>query len=164
MKKRLITLAVLAITLTGTLTGCSSDKLYENDKVILSDANAFMISDCSEEINGQSMKASISKVKGMNEIWTYEADKDMTLDVSYLLKATKGEAKLVLITPDKTVTNIVEATSESKMDGTVPGVLELKKGHNVIKFVAKKDTAAEFEINIPVGEFKKMEMEVDVDK
>ena len=94
----------------------------------------------------------------MDTIWTYEADKDMELDMKYLLNVTSGKLKLVLITPDSSVTNLIEATKESDMLDYSINTLKIKKGINRIKIVADKNTSLKFNISIPNGEFKELGM------
>ncbi|WP_308780268.1 hypothetical protein [uncultured Clostridium sp.] len=48
-----------------------------------------------------------NKIEGLDIIWTYEADKDMELDMKYLLNVTSGKVKLVLISADNSVTSLI---------------------------------------------------------
>ena len=94
----------------------------------------------------------------MDTIWTYESDKNIELDITYLLNVKSGKLKLVLITPDGSITNLIEVTKESDVLDYATNTLQIKKGLNRIKIVADKNTSLEFDISIPNGEFKELGM------
>ena len=152
---------VVFIVLTIVLSGCSKNymtSIYNDNKKISSDTNSFNLDVEEQNIKGQEFNGLIKKIEGMDTIWTYEADKDMELDMKYLLNVTSGKLKLVLITPDSSVTNLIEATKESDMLDYSINTLKIKKGINRIKIVADKNTSLKFNISIPNGEFKELGM------
>lgn len=93
------------------------------------------------------------KMTGMDTIWKYHADEDRTLQMHYDLNVTNGKAKLVLITPDDTITPLAEQDSAGQApettvssDTETPSAestteLNLKKGVNRIRIVCEKGTA-----------------------
>ena len=106
------------------------------------------------------------KMTGMDTIWKYQADKDMTLQMHYNLKVTAGKAKLVLITPDDTIVTLTEQDSSTSQEYAEQGQettansnteasdtestaeLTLKKGTNRIKIVCEKGTAFSLSFHI----------------
>ncbi|MGL5149836.1 MAG: hypothetical protein ACRC7N_04580 [Clostridium sp.] len=79
---------------------------------------------------------------------------DKEFPISYLFKVTNGRLKLVLVTPDGVVTDIIETSKDSDLRDYATSSLNLKKGTNKVKLVADKDTSFEYKIIIPYGNFK----------
>ncbi len=93
------------------------------------------------------------KMTGMDTIWKYQADKDMTLQMHYNLKVTAGKAKLVLITPDDTIVTLTEQettaySNTETLDTESTAELTLKKGTNRLKIVCEKGTAFSLSFHI----------------
>ncbi|MDU1315414.1 MAG: hypothetical protein E6940_15435 [Clostridium septicum] len=152
---------VAFIVLAMVLGGCSKNhmtSIYSDNEKISSNTNSFNLYIEKQNIEGRKFNGVIKKIEGMDTIWTYESDKDMELDMTYLLNVISGKVKLVLIEPDSSVTNIIEATKESDVIDYATNILRIKKGLNRIKIVADKNTSLEFDISIPNGEFKELGM------
>lgn len=58
----------------------------------------------------------------------YESSSDLDLKVPYFLSVKSGKAKIVLISPDNTVINLVENTNKATMKGTASLTVPIKKG------------------------------------
>lgn len=152
---------VAFIVLAMVLGGCSKNhmtSIYSDNEKISSNTNSFNLYIEKQNIEGRKFNGVIKKIEGMDTIWIYESDKDMELDMTYLLNVISGKVKLVLIEPDSSVTNIIEATKESDVIDYATNILRIKKGLNRIKIVADKNTSLEFDISIPNGEFKELGM------
>lgn len=152
---------VVFMVLAMILGGCSKNymtSIYNDNEKISSNTNSFNLDIEKQNIEGQEFSGSIKKIEGMDTIWIYESDKDIELDMTYLLNVTSGKLKLVLITPDGSVTNLIEATKESDVLDYAINTLQVKKGINRIKMVANKNTSLKFNISIPSGEFKELGM------
>ena len=132
--------------------------IYNDNEKISSNTNSFNLDIEKQNIEGQKFNGVIKKIEGMDTIWTYESDKNMELDMTYLLNVISGKVKLVLIAPDSSVTNLIEVTKESDVIDYATNTLQIKKGFNRIKIVADKNTSFEFDISIPNGEFKELGM------
>lgn len=76
--------------------------------------------------------------------------------MTYILNVTRGKLKLVLISPDNSVTDLIETTNKSDLDDYATNKLQIKKGLNRIKIVAGSNTSVEFSITIPSGEFEEL--------
>lgn len=149
------------IALAMMLVGCSKNymgSVYNNNDKIASDSNSYNLNIEDQNVDGQNFIGIIKNIEGMDTIWTYEADKDMELDMTYLLKVSSGKFKLVLISPDKSVTNIIEMTRESDVTDYATSTLKIKKGLNRIKMVGGHNTSVEFNISITEGDFQELGM------
>lgn len=152
---------MIFIVLSIVLVGCSKnhiDSVYNDNEKISSNTNSFNLDVDKQSIDGQEFKGVIKKIEGMDTIWTYESNKDMELDMTYLLNVASGKLKLVLISPDNSVTTLIERSKESEVVDCATNTLQIKKGLNRIKLVANKNTRIEFNIIIPNGEFKELGM------
>ena len=152
---------LIFIFLTILLVGCSKNNInsiYNDNEKIASDINIYKLNIKEQSIEGQEFKGVIKKMEGLDTIWTYEADKDMELDMKYLLNVTSGKVKLVLISPDNSVTSLIERSKGSEVADYATNVLQIKKGLNTMKIVAKDNASFEFDIRIPKGEFKELSM------
>ena len=152
---------VIFIVLSMVLVGCTKNhmtSIYNNNEEISSDTNSFNLDIVEQSIDGQEFKGVINKIEGMDTIWTYESDEDIELDMTYLLTVISGKLKLVLISPDNSVTTLIETNNKSDVVDFATNTLQIKKGINRIKMVAGKNTSLEFNINIPNGEFEELGM------
>ncbi|SFJ21878.1 hypothetical protein SAMN02910355_1608 [Terrisporobacter glycolicus] len=152
---------MIFIVLSMVLVGCSKNYItyiYNDNEKISSNTNSFNLDVDKQSIDGQEFKGVIKKIEGMDTIWTYESDKDIELDMTYLLNVVSGKLKLVLISPDSSVTTLIERNKESEVVDYATNTLQIKKGLNRIKIVANKNTSIEFNIIIPKGEFKELGM------
>lgn len=150
----------MCILLVLILSGCSNNSmntLYSNDKKIASDSNSFNLNSDKQSIDGQAYNGKL-EFEGMDTLWKYKADKDYKIDISYLLSVAKGKAKLVLIYPDGTVTNIEENTDKAKPNELSTTSLTLLKGENRIKLVGANKAQIDLEVKISEGEFEKLGM------
>lgn len=159
--------AAILILLSALLIGCSKNSMtyiydnyitsiYDDNEKISSTTNSYSLNGIEQSINGQQFRANIKRIEGMDTIWTYESDEDRELNMTYLISVTSGKLKLVLISPDNSVTNIIERTNQLNMSNYDTNTLHIKKGVNRIKLVADKDTSAELDITIPDGKLKKL--------
>lgn len=153
MKKALAVVFIMMLVLTG----CSMGAIYSNEKKIASDNNSYNLDVKEQKIDGNKFTGNIA-FEGMDTIWKYQAEKDSLIDITYLIKLTAGKAKLVLISPDGDVVNIVETTDKSDLMEASTTSLSLKKGENRIKLVAADNAKISFEIGIEVGDFLELGM------
>lgn len=108
------------------LTGCSMGLIYSNQKKIASDNNSYNLDVKEQQIDEHKFTGNI-EFEGMDTIWKYHAREDSLIDITYLIKLTKGKAKLVRISPDRDVVDIVESTDKSDLMEALTSPLSLKK-------------------------------------
>lgn len=149
----------VALVSVCVLTGCTVSSIYSNEDKIISGTNTFNLSEEEQTIEGQKFIAEV-QFGGMDTIWICEAGADYEVDIDYSLDLSEGKAKLVLISADGTIADIVESEFEeedtSEKIGTM--TLSLKKGENRIKLIAIDKSEVSFEIEIEDGEFYKLGM------
>lgn len=157
MKKNICVIMMLIVFVF--MTGCSAkdiQAIYDDNQRISSTSNTYNLINSNSEIKGQQITGEFEKMEGMDTVWTYQAEEDMELEMTYLLNITKGKMKFVLISPDDSITNIVEMTKDSPVKDYAVSNLKIKKGKNRIKLVGGVDTSSSFEIKIPEGDFEEL--------
>lgn len=113
------------------------DKIYDNDKAIAGkDLGSTGIA-----LNFQKSKNSISSKKwhynGTYSLLILNTSADSSISYHYKNYLKSGKLKLVLISPDKTVTTLFEQNSQTSQVDERKDVIPLKKGRNCIKVVAQ---------------------------
>lgn len=152
--KGLLAMLVLTLGVSACTPGALTD-VYEDEEKIASDSNAYSRINSVLHISDQGYEASFGRFKGMETIWTYDAEKEQAIEFQYLISVESGRLKLVLITPDGAVTTLVEITSETTMEEAQYGVIQVTKGENRIKIVGEDVENADIELTIYSGEFQK---------
>lgn len=158
MKRKYVGILVLVAMLA---TGCSNNyitSIYNSDDKISSSTNSYNLDGVAQSIEGEKFVGQVEKFEGMDTIWTYEATEDMELEIKYLLNAMKGSVKLVLISPDGSLTNVIERSDNATFTDYATSIMKIKKGTNTLKMVGSKDCSINFEITAPCGEFKQLGM------
>ena len=146
-------LFLVAILITSCIDIAS---IYDSDKQISSTSNVYNLVNITQAIEGEKFIGEIEKFEGMYTIWSYEATEDMELEITYLLNASKGKVKLVLISPDDSLTNVIERSENATFNDYATSTMQIKKGTNRLKMVAGKDCSIKFDIAIPCGKFKEI--------
>lgn len=155
-KKIIAFIAMTTITIS-LLIGCSNnmDKIYNDNSKIANEYDTFGLDKSDETIESGIYKGKL-KLSGSGTIWAYESSSDINLKVPYLLSVKSGKAKIVLISPNNTVLNLVENTDKATMKGTTSLTLPIKKGTNRIKLVGYKKADIDIKLHIEKGTFEKI--------
>ena len=154
MKRSKLLFVMIAVILA--LAGCAlilQVDVYDDEEALARTSNTYRIIGKSVRIVNQNCVGSMQRFEGMNTLWTSTVSNDGSIDITYKLSVSGGKLKLVLITPDDTVTTLVETTPDTTMEdyGTIS--VEVKKGDNRIKLVGSGVEKLNFDITIPIGEF-----------
>jgi hypothetical protein len=155
--KRIVFIA-MTFMIISLLIGCGKntmDKVYNDSSKIASVSDTFGLDESKETIESGIYKGSL-KLSGGGTIWTYESSSDLDLKAPYFLSVKSGRAKIVLISPDNTVINLVENTNKATMKGTASLTVPIKKGNNRIKVVGYEKADIDIELHIEKGTFKKI--------
>ncbi|GAA4653148.1 hypothetical protein GCM10023142_02860 [Anaerocolumna aminovalerica] len=155
--KKLVSIVAIALLV---LTGCTSNlmnSIYNNEEKITSDTNSYNLNEAEQKIEEQKFSGTI-EFEGMDTIWTFNSEEDTEIDMTYLFKVSRGKAKLVLISPDETLTTLIETTKNSDAKDYAVNQIPIKKGLNRIKLVAANNAKIEFDININYGTFDELGM------
>lgn len=142
----MIGLAVAFINLPRT-------NLYNSDKKLAADFNTYNLAHANENVDDHKITGKFETFEGMIKLWELEAEEDAEITMEYTLHVTKGNVKLVLISPDGTVSTLVEKTGESPDDGADSLKVPVKAGENRIKIVGDKNSGVEFELSMDEGKF-----------
>ena len=132
--------------------------IYNSVEKISSSTNSFNLDGANQIIDGDKFVGKVEKFEGMDTIWTYEATEDMELEITYLLNPMKGYVKLVLISPDNSLTDVIERSDKATFNDYATSTVQIQKGTNKLKMVGSKGCSVEFEITIPCGEFNPLGM------
>lgn len=155
--KKLVSIVVIV---TLVLTGCSSNRMssiYNNEEKIVSETNSYNLNEADQSIEEQKLSGLV-EFEGMDTIWTFDSEEDTKIDMTYMFKVTNGKAKLVLVSPDDTLTTLVETTKDSEVNDDTVNQISVKKGLNRIRLVAANNAKIEFDINIDYGTFDEIGM------
>lgn len=115
------------IVTKGFLNNNKGKLFYDDSKIIESTDNySFLIRNGLSMNNETNLKFNFS---GINSIWSLSANNENELKITYNSKITSGEFKVLLITSEKKIIDILENNSEGVKDLTLP------KGENIIKIV-----------------------------
>lgn len=156
-RKRIIFIAIIII-IVSLFIGCGNsavNNIYNDNNKIKSEADTFSLNESEETIESGVYKGKL-KLSGSGTIWTYESNEDIDLKVPYTLSVKNGKAKIVLISPDNKVINLVENTNKATIDGTTSLTVPIKKGDNRIKVVGYEKADIDIELHIEKGTFKKI--------
>lgn len=149
---------LLSITITATvlilLTGCSANmnKIYSDNKKIASEDDSYTLNKSVTNLENGTFTGSF-KLSGSLTLWSYDSDKDDNLQVPYNLSVKSGKAKLVLITPDNEVVDLVENSKNAAISEDTTINVPLKKGNNRIRLIGYKQSSIHLNMKIDKGEF-----------
>lgn len=153
-KVRLLGLLVAA----SFLIGCGQNPMaaiYDNDSKIASEGNSYnYYRDVKQDFDESDFTASVRGMDGMDTIWSYDCDSDSEIQINFDMANNVGDVKLVLISPDGELKTILECTNEETFEGSKS--LNIKKGENRIKVVARDKAKFDVSLNIDKGSFERM--------
>ena len=155
MKKLIISSCILCAVI---FSGCElhiMNSIYSNENKISSETNSFTLNDNNQIINDQEYEGKIN-FEGMDTIWTFNAEEESEVEISYVLSVNKGSAKLVLIKSDGTLETLIESSSKAPNDNATSTKLSLKKGEHRIKLVAKNDAEIDLQFKASKGKINKI--------
>lgn len=153
MKKKIRILSILLIVILS-ISGCILNlgkKIYDNEKILVKDYDSFNLVQSKQHIEDGTLCGSADIMEGMGTIWKFTATDNTDVSISYHIEVSSGKAKLVLISPDDTVTTLTEVTPDSVAEGKTKDTFQVGKGKNRIKLVGGKNTKVNYEISIDKG-------------
>lgn len=124
---------LLVLALVSCLSGCSHAGLaQENDYT-----NKDKITSAYNQYNYQLRDGTITETEadftfdftGTDRLWTITAQEDTEIKCLYEAQITDGKFKMVLITPEKNISSVLEGSSAATV------ILKLHEGENVVKIV-----------------------------
>lgn len=139
------------------LTGCSGNPmaaLYDNESAIVSDSNSYNLDGLTQQIEDDTLEITVEKMEGMDTIWSFEADYEAEISMTYRISLESGKLKLVLISPDGDLTTLAECSPDMGLNGE--SIIPIEPGVNRIKVVTDEDTKFTLDLSIPEGELREL--------
>ena len=150
--KRIAVSLMAAVTMLCSACASSVDAVYNSHVKISGPSNTYNLNNDVQTIDDQDYEG-VMEFGGMGTVWTYDASAEEEIDISYQLSVSEGDAKLVMISPDGTLTILVENTSQSQQEEIEAVNVKIQKGENRIKLVATDQSKLELLLSAEVGEF-----------
>ncbi len=135
------------------LTGCAtrSSAAYFDEKAIAAQTDTYALTHWSTERDALTLSGG-GVVAGTLTLWAMDAERetDVTIDASFAVAA--GRAKLVFISPDGTVTTLLERTPNAPDSGDSVLTFTALSGMNRVKLVAENNTELTLRLAFSGGE------------
>lgn len=129
----LIILVLTAIVMTGCTSGSRYQKsVFNDDDKIINGEDSYTYKKRIGNMVKDRIDMKFGTFTGIDTVNKIKAEKDDDIVIKFESKIDKGDFKVVLITPDDKIINILEGTSEGTK--TIP----IKKGLNRIRVVGKE--------------------------
>lgn len=132
-------LKIICITLLCLfMTACSNEfarQEYDSDEKIaqMEDRYAKEVSVFNSIDGGYSL--TVSKFNGRETLWTETVEDDQDIEMDFSFRLSKGQAKIVHVDSEGSVTTVIECMPETSTDGFVTKTVSLKSGKNRLKIV-----------------------------
>ena len=85
-------------------------------------------------------------------IWEFDTDEEKEVNISYSLTVTAGKAKLIYVSPDRTVTTLTECIAGEENGKSASEIIKAETGENRIRLVGAEGTSLEYEFTADMGE------------
>lgn len=156
MGKRLKLLAIMFAAMVLLTVGFMNTgaKVYDSEEKLVENYDTYSLVNSREFVKDNILSGSAGKMEGMGTIWKYNAEESTDVEITYRIKIFSGKAKLVLISPDDTLTTLAECTEDSDAKQKMTKTFHAEKGKNRIKLVGAKGTKLEYEISIDEGRIR----------
>lgn len=141
----------------GVLAGCEENPaaaLYDNESAIVSESNTYNLDGVTQQIVDDTYEVTAENMEGMDTVWTFEAEYEAEISVSYSISLQSGKLKLVLIAPDGMMTTLAECSPDMGLNGEE--VIAVSPGENRIKVVAGEKTGFTMDLSIAEGDFHEL--------
>lgn len=149
---KIMTAAGLSVLL---LSGCVMNigaRVYDNEGALAGDSNSYNLTNYSGSQSDQTVSGSAEKLEGMDTIWEFDTDEEKEVNISYSLTVTAGKAKLIYVSPDRTVTTLIECIAGEESGQPISEIIKAEAGENRIRLVGAQDTSLEYEFTADMGE------------
>ena len=133
----------MVAVLLAVTSGCSLNngaKVYNDEKMIVKNYDSYNLIRSRQNVKNNCISGSAERMEGMGTIWKLNADTPTDVNISYKIKVSSGKAKLVLISPDNTVTELAECTPDSASKQKQTDTFHVDAGKNRIKLIGVKGT------------------------
>ncbi|MCR1898578.1 hypothetical protein NSA47_06175 [Irregularibacter muris] len=130
-------LSILTIFILSSITGCSSitsyqQSIFDDDNKITKEEDSYTYKIREGKGAGNEIDITFTSFTGMDTVYKFMAEEEGEVTFHFESVVHKGDFKVVLITPEKEVINILSDTE--KGDKIIP----LGEGESRMKLVGKK--------------------------
>ena len=137
---------MLVILVVMNIAACNSvvkyqSSIFHDESKIVREADSYTYGSRTSNSRGNEYDIKFASFSGMETIYRIESDGENDVIVAFEAIVQEGEFKVVLITPDDEVINIVNGTDEGNQ------TIKIKEGVSRIKLVGKK---AKGEVSIKI--------------
>lgn len=130
--------------------GCSNfssyqREIFDDNNKIISQSDSYSFRNRVGRTLGNESNIEFSFFTGMETIWKINASEKEDIRIEYNSSISEGDFKIVLITPENEVINIISQSGEGNK------IIQLNKGSSRFKIIGR-DAKGEIEIKIEGGE------------
>lgn len=114
------------------LAGCNNTyqkSIYSDNSKIVQSGDSYSFKTRIGNQIDNNMDVQFSVFNGMQTIWTIDIKQNSKMKINYISKIDSGKFKVVLVTPDKKIINILENSKESS------DILDIPPGKNIVKII-----------------------------
>lgn len=133
-KFRIVLLCLLCLTMTA----CSNEfakREYDSDEKIAQNTDHYAKEvSVSNSTNGE-YSLTVSKFNGRETLWEETIKENQDIEIDFDFSLSKGQAKIVYIDSEDSVTTVIECLPETSTDGFTTKTIPLKSGKNRLKIV-----------------------------
>lgn len=134
---RKFTIALLWL-LCLMMTACSNEfakREYDSDEKIAQNTDHYAKEvSVSNSTNGE-YSLTVSKFNGRETLWEETIKENQDIEIDFDFSLSKGQAKIVYIDSEDSVTTVIECLPETSTDGFTTKTIPLKSGKNRLKIV-----------------------------
>ncbi len=120
------------------LTACSNafaEREYDSDEKISQQGDHYSKKGSVSHSKNGDYSLTVSSFNGRQTIWNKHLQKAQTIELDVSFRLSNGQAKLVHIDKEGTVTTIIECSPNTSTDGFVTKTVSLTSGENRLKLV-----------------------------
>lgn len=131
---KLILTGILCLLLAGCSNEFAQQEYDSAEKIAQSSDRYSKQSSVFRTIDG-GCTLTVAKFDGRETLWSDRVKADQEIELEVSLTLSEGQAKLVHVAEDGTVTTILACTPETAADKAVTKSVAMKKGRNKLKLV-----------------------------
>ena len=144
----LITLAVLCLFLTGCSNEYAKEEYYSDEKIAWEGDRFSKEAAVLSGNTGENISFSAGRFDGRQTLTIRHADEEKDVRVAISLSLEKGQAKVVLVDPEKNIQTLMECSAAMKMTGSTTATMHFTEGKNRIKIVGYGCEGLELKLEI----------------
>lgn len=135
MKKYIILIfAALCLSMTGCSNGFAKREYNSIEKISKTEDRYAKEDSVFNPIEG-GYSLIVSKFDGRETLWSDTLNQNQNIEISFSLRLSKGQAKVVHVDEEGNVTTIIECSPETTPAGFVTRKVSFKSGNNRLKVV-----------------------------